>query len=254
LVERGSHRHRDADEERRHGERRDGEDHAAGARERAASPLCRRRQEAAIDDVADREDQQGDAEPQRPGAGEEAEAGEIDGERLRERGLRVPGMGEEIFGHRADEDDEEDRRQAQPDQATGEERGRAFAVIGFRHEIPGDEKEQGHEEALQERLVGCEEQQGRAAGLRVLAVVPAAERAVGDGGMHAQDEQDHDPADVVDEEQPVGRDPAPGNRRLRHRRLCGQAHVGRPSPPCPKLMIARPGGETSLPGIMLTGS
>src|SRR6185312_9302640 len=81
-------------------------------------------------------------------------------------------------------------------------RREALAIIGSGRKIAGDEEQKGHEEGLQETLVDAEKQRRAEPGRASVDIVPIAERAIGVAGVHAEHEDDHRPADVVDEQQP----------------------------------------------------
>ncbi len=102
-----------------------------------------------------------------------------------------------IDGKGLQDEDEEQQGDAQPERTVFQELQRALGIIGFGDEVAGDEEEKAHKEGLKEYLVGGKCESFRHADLRVFHEVPATQVTVGDGGVHAEHQHDHDPAEVI---------------------------------------------------------
>src|SRR5579862_4161186 len=107
-----------------------------------------------------------------------------------------------VHGHRVDNEHVEKRRQPQTKGSIAHKPPQSFAIECARDKISRNEKQKPHKERLQKHLVGSKNCRDRDAGFGILHKVPAAQVAVGDGGVHADNQNNHDPAKVINKLQP----------------------------------------------------
>jgi len=103
-------------------------------------------------------------------------------------------------GHRAENQDKGEQRQAQAQEAIGNEARVALSLKGMGREVAGEEKEEAHEIGLIRGHKKSEKKAGELCRRIQLVVEPAAGCAIGDGGMVQDHQNGHDRPQAIDVE------------------------------------------------------
>jgi hypothetical protein len=152
--------------------------------------------------VAGGEKQQGHTEPKRACSGKESSMGDIASICGEKTLVGVPYACGVIAGQGLYDEHKQQGGQAETEGAIPQKAGGTLFVNGPGDKIAGYEKQQSHKKRLEEYLVGHECQLLWKTQVGGLHDVPAAVTAVGNGGVHAHHQHDHDPSEVVDKQQP----------------------------------------------------